>query len=139
MNPAQKTRDSLFKMVQQMNTVIKNNKLSEDSTRDRTDRDGSVGGTSERKLKPQTFAISSNNKYKHYLLYLDDCVGLPRQFQSMLVKATNDDDYETGVPQTEKAKAFCMNETLDAIEEKQEKPPEACDSLSEERSEDSER
>ena len=126
-------------MVQQMNTAIKNNKLSDDSTRDRTDREETTGAKSDRKLKPQTYTINHSNKYVHYLLYPDDFVGLPRQYQTMLVKATNDDDYETGVPQTEKAKAFCMNETLDAIEEKQEKPLEAQDSLSENSSCDSER
>ena len=54
-------------------------------------------------------------------LYSEDELGIPMKIQSMLIKSSNDDDYETGPAQTRKATEFCWKETLEGIANWEEK------------------
>ena len=125
----QKAREDLKRVFSEETPGKHNTNMSalNSSTAERTP----LGGLKDRffqKVTPKKVArflpsitlnpLDSRQPKKSLPVYSEEDIGVPSNYQTLLIKTNHDDDYTTGDAQVEKAKAFCWRESLDGIEEK---------------------
>ena len=94
-------------------------------------RKGSIFGTSFKPAPKKTMAkivqdITLNRSAAHETykplklpVYGEDSIGITRNFQAMLVKSNNDDDFETGEVQAKRATDFCLREVNEGLDDRE--------------------
>ena len=64
-------------------------------------------------------ALQDSNKPLKLPVYGEDSIGIDRNFQALLVKSNNDDDFETGEVQAKRATDFCLKEVHEGIDDRE--------------------